>query len=57
MTEFRIIMTILALIGMFFLAMLLDRQEHLNTVYNATVVGGIGACGIICGLCLGLLLG
>lgn len=57
MTIFRIILAILAFVGIFFLAHQLDKKQPINTYYNAMCIGGIVDCGIILGLCLGLLLG
>ena len=56
MTIFRIIMAIISLLGMNFIAMQLDKKV-VNTTFNAACIGGIACCGIILGLCLGLLFG
>ena len=57
MTTFRIIIAILALTGMHLLGYQMDKNKAANTTFNALCVGGIAVCGIILGLCLGLLLG
>lgn len=56
MTTFRIILAIISLIGMFAIANQMDKREQNNNTFNALCVGGIACCGIILGLCLGLLL-
>lgn len=56
MVTIRIVLAILSFIGMFFLARELDKNETINTSFNALCVGGIATLGIILGLCLGLLL-
>ena len=48
-------MAIISFIGMFALAGIMDKKERYNTTFNALCVGGIACCGIILGLCLGLL--
>ena len=53
----RIILAILALVGMFTLIHQLDKKQTIDTGHNAMCIVGIIDCGIILGLCLGLLLG
>lgn len=57
MTAIRIILAILACIGMLFLAFELDKNKALRCTYIAMCVVGIAACGFILGLCLVLLFG
>lgn len=56
MTTFRIIMAILSFFGMQFLAYQMDKNNGKDRVLDTLCVGGIAVCGIILGLCAGLLI-
>lgn len=55
MLVFKIIMGVMSFLGMIGLARELDKNEAINTPFNALCVGGIACCGILLGLILGLL--
>lgn len=55
MIIFQIILAIISFMGMFGLVGIMDKKECCNTTFNTMCIGGIACCGIILGLCLGLL--